>query len=163
MQVKVRKSRDGQWGFLESFSVYNYAGKGTITVTVGVSPEGKFVPCYAYRGEEFVPASEIDKTVGIDKYIKAKKPFYCKLADGFITTIKAGYDFKEKKFLKDKTSFNIYEINQLVKPQLANGKGIFTIDPILEYTQDIIDLMFSIAEDLCKCDGDREAFIKSRF
>ena len=162
MQVKVRRARDGQWGFLETFNVYNYAGKGTITSTVCITPEGKIASCYAFRGEEFISSEEIDNTVGIDKYVKAKKPFYCKLSDGFIATIKAGYDFNEKKFLRDKTSFNIYTVNKLVEPDLSGGRGTLTLEKILTLTPEVTELMYKVAEDICSCDGDRVQYIKNR-
>ena len=84
MIVKARKSKNNEWGLLEKYEAYRHFDKGYIKATTAVTVEKALAPCYAYRGEEFIPISQIDDEVGLDKYIKAKKPFYFKAKEGIL-------------------------------------------------------------------------------
>lgn len=161
MVIHVRKSKDDIWGFPESFNTYFYGSKGYVKVTAVVTPEGKLSEPYVFRGEKFIPAKEIDKEMGVEKYIKAKKPFYCLLNDGFIVSIKAGVDCTTGEYLPEKTSYSIYNISKTSGSSINSGE--IQLVGILELPQQIRDLMEKLARDVASCRGNRIQYLKSRF
>lgn len=161
MEVTIRKSKNNEWGYVEYFSTYQTIDTGNIKVVASVTAEGKLSTPYVLRGEEFVPVEQIQEEMGIDKYIKAKKPFYSKLSDGFIVFIKAGVNYTEKAFLKDKTSFVIYKAAG--KEMTSASEGTVQLTRILDIPDNLKDLMYELAEKVSKCNGDREEFLRSRF
>lgn len=160
MDVTIRKSKDNEWGFVESFSMYQTIHTGNIKVVVSITPEGEIAEPFVLRDEQFIPLSQIDEEMGIDKYIKAKKPFYCKLSDGFIAFIKAGVNYTEKEFLKDKSDFIIYKVAS--KDLETQSKGTLHLKRVLDIPKNLEGLMYHLAEEVSKCNGDREEFLRSR-
>lgn len=161
MEVKVKKSSDGMWGFVESFQVYRYHGKGSINVLTCITPDGEIAEPYIYKGGEFVPARVVDGQIGIERYVWAKKPFYCKLSDGFIAYVKAGIDFDTGEFLEGKSSFSVYTMGE--KMDMSYDKGVVQLHEIFEVTDRVRDMMSSIMKAVCATGEDRVKFLKSRF
>lgn len=160
MEVTIRKDKNDKWCFVETFNVYNYLDKGNITVTVGISPEGKLVTPYILRNDTFIPLSVIEEEMGINKYIKAKKPFYCNLSDGFIASIKVGVDFKTGELLKDKTTYSVFSIAS--RDDVLSNTTKLHLSRILEVPEQVNELMFNVANEIAKCKGDREAYLRGR-
>lgn len=160
MDVTIRMDKNGVWGFVESFSKYQTIDTGNIKVVVGVTPQGELATPYIYREEQFIPLKQVDEEMGIIKYIKAKKPFYCNLSEGFIAFIKAGVNYTEKKFLPETTDFIIYSVAG--KEFESPTKGILHLKRVLDVPENLKTLMMKLAEEVSKCYGDREAFLKSR-
>lgn len=161
MVIKVRRSKDNVWGFPETFKSYIYDGMGYVEVSAVVTPTGELSSPYVYRGEQFIPASQIDEEMGIEKYIKAKKPFYSLLNDGFIVTIRAGVDFINKKFLPEKTSYSVYNIGKISNNDINFGE--IQLVGILELPENVRNLLDKLSEQVAKCNGDRVAYLKGRF
>jgi len=160
MDVSIKKDGNDVWGFVESFSKYQTIDTGNIKVVVGISPKGELATPYVFRDDKFIPLQQIDDEMGIIKYIKAKKPFYCKLSEGFIAFIKAGVNYTEKKFLPESTDFIIYTVAG--KELEAPNKGTLHLRRVLDVPENLKELMMKLAEDVSKCYGDREAFLRSR-
>lgn len=97
MELKVRNSKDNEWGFVEGFKVWRWDNKGYVEAVVGVTVDGNFTKPYVRRGGDFIPLSEIEESIGIDKYIKAKKPFYSLLKDCFVVRVRVGMNFLQGK------------------------------------------------------------------
>jgi len=171
MEVVIRKSKDDKWGFVESFNVYKYAGCGSISVTVGISPEGKLVVPYVFRGEEFIPAQVIDEEMGIEKYIKAKKPFYSNLSDGFVATIKAGVNFETGAFIPETTNYIAYKVSERERVnQISQREYSLKLQRLLEIPESVDTLMTELAKQIASCAEKefnkgkmRSNFIKMRF
>lgn len=160
MDITIRKSDSGQWGFVESFSVYNYLGKGTINVLLAVTTGGRIAPAYVMRGREFIPVEDIENEMGIDKYIKAKKPFYTLLSDGFIANVKAGVDFNTGEFLSDKTSFSVMKIAR--QPEIGINNGKLQLIKLHETSETLENLMMKVARQVSLCRGDKKIYLLSR-
>lgn len=160
MKLTIRKSKDDKWGFVETYSVYSYLNKGSVTVTVGVTVDGTLTKPYVLRGEEFIPLSQIDEEMGIEKYIKAKKPFYSLLSDGFIAQLKVGVDFLTGEYLPDKSCYTIYKI--------ANKKVVSPVEcelslvRLLDTTDKLNDLMISLSNEIATYKKDKELFLRKR-
>lgn len=160
MDITIRKDDKENWGFVESFSTYSYDGKGSISVVMAITTEGKIAPPYVLRGNQFISADVIDREMGIEKYIKAKKPFYTLLSDGFIASVKAGLNFSTGEFLPDKTSYSIYKIAN--KPEVSINEGKVHLRKIHETSDTLDDLMIRIARQVSLCKGDRRVYLLSR-
>lgn len=158
--VNVRCSKDNMWGFPETFKKYSYEGVGYVEIVGVVTPEGKLSEPFVFRGGEFIPASQIDSEMGIEKYIKAKKPFYSRLNDGFIVTIRAGADFTKKEFLPERTSYTVYRI-EMVNGDNSNAQ--IRLVSILEVPGQVCEMLMNLAMEVAGCWGDRAAYLRSRF
>ena len=105
MKLKVKKSKSSKWGFVEKFDTkYSYMGVQFVKVIVALkfnsSGECSAIP-YTYRGEEFVPLSELG--FPIQDFVKAKKPVYS-LLDGIIVSAVLKYDSDLNAHLNRETS-----------------------------------------------------------
>ena len=160
MLLKIRKSKDNVWGFPESFSVYNYEGVGYIKILGVITPMGTLAQPYVFRAETFIPASVIEEEMGIEKYLKAKKPFYCLLSDGFIAEIRTGVDFVNNKYLPEKSSFNIYMVAR--SSEASINDGAIQLINVLEIPEKVTLLMSRISEGIAASGGDRATFLRSR-
>jgi hypothetical protein len=159
MEIKVKESKNNEWGFVESFKEWNYFGKGYIEVVTGVTNSGDYTEPYVYRKNEFVPLSVIDDEIGIDKYIKAKKPFYTLLSDGFIVKIRAGLDFTNGEILHEKSAFEVYTVNS----RIGRKDNMVPMMRIREVPESVVDLMWNkLIPELSKCLGNREEFLRDR-
>lgn len=160
MKVTIRKSKDDKWGFVETYSVYSYLNKGSVTVTVGVTVDGTLTKPYVLRGEEFIPLSQIDEEMGIEKYIKAKKPFYSLLSDGFIAQLKVGVDFLTGEYLPDKSCYTIYKIAN--KKVVSSVECELSLVRLLDTTDKLNDLMISLSNEIATYKKDKELFLRKR-
>lgn len=161
MILNIRKSKDNVWGFPETFKKYSYDGIGYVEVNAVVTTDGELSAPYVYRAEQFIPASKIDEEMGIEKYIKAKKPFYSLLNDGFVVTIRAGVDFINKKHLPEKTSYSVYNISKLSSKDINSGS--IQLVGILELPENVKSLLDKLSVQVAECNGNRVAYLKSRF
>lgn len=160
MDLTIRMSKDNKWCCVESFNVYRYLDTGSISVTVGISPEGKMVSPYVLRDEMFIPLKVIDEEMGIDKYIKAKKPFYSALAEGFIVSIKAGVNFVTGELIPEKTTYSVYSISS--RGEVVSNTSTLKLKRVLEIPDSVNDLMMKIAGEIASCKGNREVFLRNR-
>lgn len=161
MKLTIRKSKDDKWGFVETYSSYSYLLKGSITVTVGVTVDGTLTKPYVLRGEEFIPLSQIEEEMGIDKYIKAKKPFYSLLSDGFIVQLKVGLDFRTGEYLPDKSCYTVYKVTD--KKVISPIECELSLVRILDTTDKLNELMENLGKEIASYKGDRATFLRARF
>ena len=160
MEVTIRRDKNKEWGFVESFQKYQALDKGNIKVITSVSPEGKFAKPYVFRGGEFVPLEIIDQEIGISKYLKAKKPFYSRLTDGFIVYIKAGVDYEKKEFLPESTEVIVYKT--FTKVLSSPNEGKLLLVRVLDVPDRFSEMLNGLAKKVSECYGDRESFLKDR-
>lgn len=158
MLVKVRCSNDKEWGFLEKYDVYRYYNEGYIKAVTAVTADKKLSPCYAFKGGRFVPLKEIEESVGIDKYIKAKKPFYSKLNEGYLVVLKAEVNFKDKVYFPEKSSYEVYTING----NPSNIEDGIAFKRLLNVPKEFRDVVEEPLRVLGESFGDREKFLKER-
>lgn len=161
MKLTIRKSKDDKWGFVETYSSYSYLLKGSITVTVGVTVDGTLTKPYVLRGEEFIPLSQIEEEMGIEKYIKAKKPFYSLLSDGFIVQLKVGLDFRTGEYLPDKSCYTVYKVTD--KKVISPIECELSLVRILDTTDKLNELMENLGREVASYKGDRATFLRARF
>ena len=158
MLVKARCSNSNEWGFLEKYETYQYDKKGYIKAIVSVTMEGKLAPVYAFRSGEFIPLSTIDEEVGIDRYIKAKKPFYSKVRDGFLVVLKAEVNFKDKEYYPERATYDVYT------PNVASSdatKGL-PFKKVLDVPKEFENIVREPLKLLGESFGDREKFLRGR-
>lgn len=161
MILKIKPSgKDGVWGFVEEFKTYLYDDTGYVKVLVGIDKSFNFSKPYVYRKNDFVLASGIDKEMGIEKYIKAKKPFYSMLSDGIIAEIRAGLNYKTGEFLPNKTDYTIHKPLETME---VNGRLVIKTSAVKEFTPELNEFMMLMAKKVSECGGDRDVFLRSRF
>ena len=160
MELTVRSSNNNEWGFVESYKKYSYFNTRTINAVVGVGKDGKMKEPFALRSGDFVPLSVIDGEMTVDRYLKAKKPIYCKLKDGFIVSMKAVIDLESGKFLPESSSFMIYTID--TRSSVFQGdSGVIKTVSMLEVPEEVKQLINSFMQVLAETD-DRADFLRSR-
>lgn len=160
MKVKIKKDKNNEWAMVESFRVYRYDGKGTITVTGIVDTTGRMSKPYCYKKMEYLPASQIEEEMGIEKYITAKKPFYSKLSDGFPVKVVAHIDFISGEVNMDKSYCELYTVSSR---ELSVDKGTLGLSRILNVSDDLHKLCEQLISMVAECKGNRENYLKSRF
>lgn len=160
MDITVRKSEDNIWGFVETFTTYQTIEEGNIKCTLSITPEGKFSTPYVLRDGVFIPLKQIEEEMGIDKYIKAKKPFYSLLNDGFIVFMKCGLNYVSHTYIPEKSAFTVYKVGS--KSVESPSKGTLHLVSLLEVPDNVTELLHHLASELIKCNGDREKFLRSR-
>lgn len=160
MVLKVRMDASGRSAYVEMFKSYRNGDKGYIEVVCSINPEGNIAPAYVMRGGDFIPASEIDSEMGIEKYTQAKKPFYTMLEDGFIAKIRAGVDYSNNSLIEGKTIFSIYQPSE-VEP---GENGVFTLKlvKLLELSDELNKLLISKAREIASSGWDRNKYIRNR-
>lgn len=157
MLIKARVDKNGEWGFLEKYEWYKYYNTGYVKALVGITLDRKLTKPFVYKGKEFVPLKEIDETVGLDKYIKAKKPFYSKVKDCFIVELKAAVNFETGEYIPDKSSFEFYTPNG--NPNKAEE---LPFKRVLEVPSEFRNFLEEPLRLLGESLGDREKFLRSR-
>lgn len=160
MFLRAKKSESGEWGYVESFNVYRYGTTGSTTVVLGVTPEGNFASPYVYRGGDFVPLKQIEREMGIEKYIRAKKPFYSKLRDGFIVKITANTNFYTGECLVEKNNYVVYSAVDLNMKDSVNADVV--LKRVHEVPEQVINVLDNLSVQLASYKGVREQFLKSR-
>lgn len=162
MDMTIR--RGGKvWGFVEGFKPYRFGDTGSITVTVGVDTKGRFTKPYFLRGGEFIPLSELEKEgeVGLSAYMKAKKPIYSLLSDGFIIKLKCYLDYTTGKFIREKSKYDVYSILKTTSVNVSEAK-LSTVR-VLEIPEELDKLAVSLMEKVVETGTDREEFLRRRF
>lgn len=162
MILNLRCSDDGKFGFVERYSPYVYVD-GAIHIKALATAGGYFSKPFIMRGGEFISAQEIEKEMGIQKYIKAKKPFYSVLGEGnLIVDARIAYDLKTNSYIKSKSVFNMYGI---VKDTLTLNDGIWSVElrRLSSSSKELEDWVTSVSEKIAVIGNDREQFLKSRF
>lgn len=158
MIVKARRSKGNEWGFLEKYETYQYYDKGHIKALTSVTVNGELAPVYAFRGEDFIPLKDIDEEVGISRYIKAKKPFYSKIREGFVVVLTAKVDFKNKIYIPEESTYELYTLNG-APGDISKG---LPFKKVLDVPKEFIDIVQEPLRQLGESFGDREAFLRSR-
>lgn len=158
MLVKAKCSKTKEWGFVEKYESYRYNGKGYVKALTSVTNEGKLAPVYVYRGEEFISLPVIDEEVGVDRYLKAKKPFYSKLKEGFLVVLKAEVDFVERTFIPEKSTFEVYTLNGTP----SNIEKGLPFKKVLDVPKEFADVVEEPLRVLGESFGDREEFLRRR-
>lgn len=171
MQLRLRVDQDGQLGFVETHKIYRYGENGSISIKIsldidGVNSLGKPIVPYVYRGGSFIPLSQIEKEMGIDKYLKAKKPFYSLIYNGsksyiLVLSAKIYINADTGDYDPEKSSFKIYKLNS-VQPT-SDGGAVGKYSEISNYTDEYKQWFANFAKMFAKCKYDRGAFLRMRF
>lgn len=165
LSLKVKKTQENKLGIVEGFSVYEYNGAGYVDISTLISVKDSDNPClaepYVYRGRDFIPARVIDEEMGIEKYFKAKKPFYVLLdGEAFIVRLKLNIDFSSGEYRKNKS---VLEAHRIVSRKFEGDNGVIVTNSILDVPEDVNKLMEKVAEESSKFGKDRASFLRSRF
>lgn len=158
MLIKARCSKSKSWGFLEKYEVYSYNSKGYIKALTSVTIEGKLAPSFVFKGDEFIPVSLIDEEVGVDRYLKAKKPFYAMINSGFVVVLKAEVDFANKEYFPEKSTFEVYTLNGN-PTDLSKG---LPFKKVLDVPKEFADIIEEPLKILGESFGDRAKFLRRR-
>lgn len=163
MRLKLRCSKDGKFGFVEKFKSYNYR-TGAVTLTSLVRVGDRLAEPYVLRAGMFVPAAEIDKEMGIEKYIKAKKPFYSVLGSGnAILEARVSFNREDGSLNESGTHYSLYIP---VKGSLEEeSDNTFTVNAnrITNTVPEIDEWVQGLLNDIVKFQQDRKLFLQYRF
>jgi hypothetical protein len=164
MKLKLRSDKNNKLGFVESHTHYFFSEK-RVEVLCMADVGSFFSEPYVLRGDEFIPAAQIEKEMGVSKYIKAKKPFYSVIGTGNVI-IKARIAMSmgaNPEYLPEKSTYSIYGISKDSLRHVngshweANMRRITTMSPALT------EWFHTIGKQFVATGGDREQFLKSRF
>lgn len=163
MNLRLRKDKHDTFGFVESFKTYRYLNTGTISIMVMATPGRPLSDVYVYRGDEYLPLGVIDKEMGLDKYITAKKPFYSILSSGvLILDAKIGINYDALQYVKDKSTYKMYTPipNSIIR---ANGNeyvlGLRRLTSMSDALENWLD---QIGQQVAKHGCNRYEFLKER-
>ena len=159
MKLVIRKGNDKGWGFVEKYQTSGANKNLYVKVIVGISPEGKMVEPYAFRGKEFISLRQIEEEVGIDKYIVAKKPFYSLLSDGFIASITTCFNYETGEIIDKKSTYTVYESESWVVT--SDTEGELSLRSIIKVPE-AVDTIKEIQKTIAETRGNREEFFKER-
>ena len=160
MKVSIRKGETTGWGVVEQYKEYIYGDRVALTLVTMIGSDGKLAEPYVFRGGEFVPAGEIEEQFGIERYLTAKKPFYCMLSDGFIVRMRismfrgAGYTYDPEK--------SVFEVFTASSRDVSVNSGTLTLKPVLEVPDHVKELLEGIAKEVCEYGINRRDFLVSR-
>lgn len=160
MKLVIRKGNDKGWGFVEKFQTSGANKNLYVKAVVGISPKGKMVEPYVFRGKEFISLRQIDEEVGIDKYITAKKPFYSLLKDGFVASITTCFNYETGEIVEDKSTYTVYEAESWVVS--SDTEGELTLRNIIKVPEAVDNIIKEIQKTISRTRGDREKFFKDR-
>lgn len=160
MDIRVRCDKNNRWGFVEEYKVYDYLGKGSVNALVGVGFDRSMTEPYVFRGGSFIRLEEIDKEMGIEKYVKAKKPFYTLLKDGFIVKLDAKVDFINKEYFPEKSSYSVYTPLKISKEGCSATKLVLM--RVNEIPVEMDGSMRCLLQEVGGSMGDRETFLRGR-
>lgn len=160
MELVIRKGTNSGWGFVEKYSEYGADNRLTVKAIVGISPEGKMVSPYVFRGKDFIPLKQIDEEMGIHKYIQAKKPFYSLLSDGFIASIDTCFIYETGEIIPEKSCFTVYTAENWVVTSATEGR--LRVKSVLKVPDAVKELIEKIQFDIAKSKGNREVFLRNR-
>lgn len=152
-----------RFGFVETWKPYSY-DTGAVTI-LAIANAGKYVAePYIFRGGEFVEAETIENEMGINRYIKAKKPFYSLLGTGnLIVEMRICFDLKDRSYIPDKSKFVLYGV---VKDSLSfdSVKGwTIKLKRITSVNDTVQEWLNSMGTQIASCGTYRDLFLKSRF
>ena len=158
MLLKVKVDNNRTWGFLEKYEDYWHYGKGYVKALVGVKADRTLSTPYVYRGGEFISLDKIEEEMGIDRYIKAKKPFYSMIDGCFVVVLKAYVDFNNDIYIPEKSTYEVYV------PNISNvtRDGTIALKKVLDVPKEFRSIVEEPLRILGESRGDREKFLRSR-
>lgn len=163
MRLEIKFDEKGRPGFVEKFKKYYYTNNSVSIFCIANLYE-QIPEAYVYRADEYIKTSQIDKEIGIYKYIRAKKPFYSLLTNGnIILDLKVVYD-DDFNYIKEKTVYTLYIIDP---SSIKRGPEKCTVDLIqllkIDNREKVDAWIDTIANSLVSLNCDRELFLKNRF
>lgn len=148
-----------EWCFLEKFSKYVRGSKALVTALTSIDREtGEIGRAYVARGGEFVPLERIDEEVGIDRYIKAKKPFYSKLKGNFIVVMRVRVDILTGEYNEEGSTYELY----LVNGNPMDYSKSLPFKRVRDVPKEFDAFMKEPMRVLAESRGNREKFLRSR-
>ena len=145
MLIKLRKDNADRWCFVEKHGVYNYKGDCNVTHVFDLFSEPLI-----FKGGFFQDLDAI-KDIGVERYLKAKKPFYSKLDDNScVVEIKVKYKGVEKEL----DSYSV----ALLKP-LTTNKDKLIVQKIGSNERKLPEEYLELFKN---CKDDRQLFLEGR-
>jgi hypothetical protein len=161
MFIKLKADDDGNFAFVEKYKPYRYT-EGAIKLFMLVDAGVGMTEPVVFRGNKFIPIREIEKEMGIDKYIKAKKPFYSQLGNGnLIVSMNIAFDLQTYELVEEKSHYQAYTV---VRDSLRFTKEGWSVNArMLRSSSLVLDDWFKgLAKEIAKTGFDRESFLKLR-
>lgn len=163
MRLKLRCSDGGKFGFVETFLPYNYI-LGAVRVVALVKVGQGLAEPYIYRKGVFEPASVIDEEMGIEKYIKAKKPFYSVLGTGnAIIEARVAYEREGGTLVEKSSHYSLYIPVKGSMEIMGNNAYSVVANRLSNITPEIDSWALNLMKDIAKTQQNRAEFLKARF
>lgn len=162
MRLNLKSSDDGKFGFVETYKPYSYSS-GAVSMRVLANAGGYIPEPYVFRKGLFVPAKEIEEEMGIEKYLKAKKPFYSMLGTGnVIVDMRVAYEFKTCRYLEESSHFKLFGIVKDTLIQDENNEWSVELRQFTARNSEIDEWLKGLAIKIASMGSDREKFLLSR-
>ena len=163
MKLKLRCAEDGKFGFVETFLPYNYKLGAVRIISLVKVGQGLAEP-YIFRKGLFEPASVIDGEMGIDRYIKAKKPFYSVLGTGnAIIEARIAYERNNGELAEKNSHYSLYIPVKGSMEILGNNTYSVTANRLSNITPEINEWALGLMKEIAKTQQNRAEFLRARF
>lgn len=164
MKIKLKCDKNNRLGFVEKYTQYFYEDR-QISVLGMANVGNYFSEPYVFRGEEFIPAAQIEDEIGIEKYVRAKKPFYSVIGTGnIIVSAKISMSLdKPSIYIPEKSMFNLYYLDKDSIVQKSNTEWEAKLRRLSATNESLEKWFKSLGEKFVESGNDRELFLKSRF
>lgn len=162
MKLTLRSDSGNRLGFVESFSNYYYKER-RVSLMCLVEVGRSFPEPYIKRGGDYIPASQIDQEMGIESYVKAKKPFYSVLGTGTaVLKARIAMSLEDGSYLPESSQYELFFINKVSLVQKGVGEWSADLTRISVINDNLQKWFHKLGSEFAKCGGDRSLFLKSR-
>lgn len=164
MKVTLRSDRNNKLGFVEKYSHYFYEDR-RVTVLCMADVGGYFSEPYVLRGDEFIPAAQIEEEMGLEKYLKAKKPFYSVIGTGnIVVSAKIAMTLGENKtYIPEKSVYGLYFLDKNSLKPLGSGEWEANLKKVSATNEQLEAWFHELGRKFVECGNDRGVFLRSRF
>lgn len=164
MKIQLRSDKHNRLGFVEKYNHYFYEDR-RVTVFGLADVGGYFSEPYVLRGDEFIPASQIEEEMGLEKYLKAKKPFYSVIGTGNIVVLaKISMTLGDNKvYIPEKSTYGLYFLDKNSLKCTGSGEWEANLKKVSATNEQIEAWLQNLGESFVKCGNDRGLFLRSRF
>lgn len=117
MVLDLVKSNNDKFGFVEKYRAYHAVGYFTESHLVGVNGDSLYIEApYSFRGGYFEDLVDVESRIGLDSFLKAKKPIYSLLNPStIIVDMKIARETISGGYLPDKSVYKVYVINNIFR------------------------------------------------
>ena len=162
----IRQDENGVFGVVEKFKVYDYYGyEGSISALCGYDVlEDNTLSLsepYALRRGLFVPLKEVADEMGLERYLRAKRPIYTILKNRPFFAAKICKNFKTGEYLEAKSLHNVLSITSDGIKMINDSSGTVSFTMLQNEPKEFFERTEEIMRKVASCKS-RAEFLEMR-